>query len=430
MIAELLRRSAWLAAGSAIGRLLPLIVLQLASRRLDAQGFATASAAFAWAGVAMSLSSAGLAAVMTQRLGGMDDSAEQRAMLRTQMRRSLAVSGMVAVAFVVFGEAGLDLLFGPIVDAAIVWPAAIAGAMWSQVVMVVAGMNGCHRARSAAATLAMCGLLQGGAMAVALAGSADPVALAWGLAVGSAAAATMAAWQLHQAMGIPGQGKAKLATRTTRLRSNPVLWHTVATASMLPISFLAGGVVSHGPDGGHQLALYFALEQLHQLGAYLPAVMGQALLPMISRHLGYAPDGEPARQLMRRLVRYALAGAVAGPMLAVLASADARWIVVLLGNPSVQLADVAAVQWMLANASLAFSLSLLGSAMLGRGQIMLAGQLNLMWGLLFLAGTLACSDQGTAGLQFARTLASLLLIAVTAWLLLRPPRSPVQHGTP
>ena len=423
MFAELLRRSAWLAAGSAFGRLLPLLVLLAASRRLDPGGFATASAGFAWAGVAMSLSSAGLATVMAQRLGAIAEEARQRAVLGAHLRRSLAASALLGLIVALFGAPAAGLLFSGAVDTRVAVPAAIAGALWSQVAMVVAALNGSHRARAASATLALCGLLQGGAMALALLCWERALAMAWGMAAGSAVAAAVAAWQVRLVFGVGVLGTSPTTAEPPAPGAtwrSPVLWHTVASASVLPVSFFASAIVSRGPGGGRQLALFFALEQVYQLVVYLPAVMGQALLPMVSRSVHGAVDGPTARQLVRRLTRYALLAAVAGLGLAALATLEVGWFTRLLGNPAVQPGDAWAVRWMAASASLAFSLSLLGGAMLGRGQIMRAGQLNLMWGLLFVGTTMALGTYGTAGLQCARTVAAVVLIAATAALLQRP----------
>ncbi|MDE2367976.1 MAG: hypothetical protein KGN16_03315 [Burkholderiales bacterium] len=417
---ELLHRSAWLAAGSAFGRLLPLLALISSGHRFDAQGYATVSAAYSWAGVAMSLSSAGLATVMVQRLGAIDDRRLQRALVSYYGRRAAAASLALAMLAAAFGAPGLARIFGPTIDPSAALPAAIAGAMWSQVAVAVAALNGCHRARAASGVLAACGLLQGGAMAAALIASPRPLVTAWAIAAGSAAAAAIAWRQLRRLLGGRLLSAASEAPPppAVPLRAHPVLWHTLASAAVLPVAFFASSFVAQGPDGTHQLALYFALEQVYQIVVYLPAVMGQTLLPMVARQLHAQADAE--RQLMHRLTRLALLAAAIGLLLAALLGSVAAALVHLLHNPVVRPDDAWALRWMVAAASLAFSLSLLGGAMLGRGQIMNAGQLNLMWALIFVGTAVALASHGTTGLQCARVTASVVLIGATAWMLQRP----------
>ncbi|MBU6257357.1 MAG: hypothetical protein KGJ30_00835 [Burkholderiales bacterium] len=378
------------------------------------------SASYSWAGVAMSLSSAGLATVMVQRIGAIDDRRVQRALVSYYGVRALAASLTLAALVAAFGAPALVSIFGPTIDRSVAVPAAIAGAMWSQVAIAVAALNGCHRARAASGVLAACGLLQGGAMTVAMIASDRPLVTAWAIAAGSAAAATIALLRLRRLLGggLLGARSEAPPPPAVSIWASPVLWHTLASAAVLPVGFFASAFVARGPDGTHQLALYFALEQIYQVVVYLPAVMGQTLLPMVARRLHARADAE--RRLMRRLTRLALLAAAIGLVLAALLGSDAGALVHLLHNPVVQPADAWALRWMVAAASLAFSLSMLGGAMLGRGQIMRAGQLNLMWAVLFVGTTLALGSHGTAGLQCARACAAVVLIGATSWLLRKP----------
>lgn len=424
MIRDLIRRSAWLTLGSAFGRLLPLGVLLVASRQVDSQAFASVSAGFAWAGVAVSLSTAGRATVMNQRLGSVADTAAQSLIFSQHLRLATAASGALALVVLVFGEDGSRWLFRTALDTRVVLPAVLAGMLWSQVAICLAALNGCHHTRAASSTLAICGLLQGIAMAAALALSGSAWAMVWGLAIGSGAAALMAHSLVRRLLPQPGLrlAAAPVGGHPSIWWRSPVLWNSIAAWSVFPVSFFASSLITRGADGGRQLAQYFALEQVHQVAIYIPGLLGQALLPMVSQRLQHAHTLADRSQLQRRLCALALAAAGGGLLLSAAITADTNWFVNLLHNPALGTQDAWAVRWMLTNASLALSLSLLGGAMLGRGSIVQASCMNLSSGLLFAGGTALLADHGNAGLQVARLIASLALIMVAATALWRHAR--------
>lgn len=435
VLKELLHRSAWLAAGSAVGRLLPLAVLVWASRHFAAAQFASAGAGFAWAGIAMSLTSSGEATVMTQRLGAQKAPVVLRGLYLRHASRSLLLAALLTLAVCIYGQAGAHFLFGAAIDGAVVIPAALSGALWSQVAMCVAAMNGCHAPRRASITMAVCGVLQGLGMLTGLALLWSAEAMVWGLAIGSGLALAVALLQLRRTLG-PLHRDLALARRaslehTTRrtLAFNPVLWNTVASISVLPVTFFASSLIAKGPDGMRQLAQYFALEQVHQVLVYLPAMIGQALLPLISRRTGGLGDAMHTAAFMRRMARVSLVSAVAGTTLALLLGWSPLWLVDLLKNPSLVARDSRAIAAMLVNASLALSLSLLGGVFVGCGNIVVAAGLNLMWGGIVIAFTALWVGEGNFGLQAARVLASGSLILFATLLLLTYPHWASRPGT-
>lgn len=427
MLHDLIRRSFWLASGAAAGRLLPLAILLLASRRMETLQFASASAAYAWAGVAMSLTGAGLATVVTQRLAATTDAAEQARLFAHHGRLSLAWSASLAAAVLVFGETASAKLFGAALDPAVLLPAALSGALWSQVAFCVAALNGCHQARAASAALAVCGLLQGAGIGAALLYfGAGAQASAWGLCIGSALAYGVAMILLRLALPIQGWRSVVVAIAPLPqpaqppLWRNPVLWSTAAATGAAPVSFFASSLIARGSDGTRQLAQYFALEQVHALLVYLPAIVGQALLPLIGRRVGRADSGRQRAQLLRRVALAAAAAALVGLLVAAASSAHVGWFVGLLGNPALGQNDAWSIRWMVLSAALALSLSVTGGAFLGSGRIVAAGLFNLAWGAAFIGLTALFAAQGNQGLQAARfiasaTLATAALLTLLVW---------------
>jgi O-antigen/teichoic acid export membrane protein len=201
MIREAIRRSLWLAIGAVAGRLLPLVVLILASRWMDSRQFASASAGYAWAGAAMSLTSAGIATVMTQRLGSTSDTREQTRLIAHHLSLSITLAALLALALLLFGKHGGAIIFGDALDPAVVVPSALAAVLWSQVAVCVAALNGCHQARAASLALAASGLLQGAGMAFAICviGANAEVSM-WGLVVGNVLACCIAALLIKRAL--------------------------------------------------------------------------------------------------------------------------------------------------------------------------------------------------------------------------------------
>lgn len=402
-----------------MGRLLPLLVLLAASRQLDATGFATASAGFAWAGIAMSISSAGLATVMTQRLGAIADPTQRRALIKTQLWQSALVSSALAIAVMLFGGSVVDRMFEGGVSSGVSVPAGLAGALWSQVTMIVSALNGSHHARSAGITLAVSGLLQGVPMAIAVALGSSAITIVWCLAVGSGAGVAFALWLLRQQLQVREQA---IPTGNATPHSNigasrNVTWQTLATIAVIPAPFLASAMIADGPDGARQLALFFLLEQVNILITYGPAMLGQALLPMISRSMGESGTSSAASvSLTRRLISISLWLAAIGTLTATALSLFIEGIITVLPQSEVfRHEDAWAVRWMLFSALLVPALSLLGGVIQGRGNIAIGAQLNIGYCALFLLGTLAFSEHGTEGLLFARVIAAsaLLVAAVT-----------------
>lgn len=416
MLAELLTRSVWLTLGSAVGRLMPLTVLIWTSRHFDASQFASGSAGFAWAGVAMSLTSTGEATVMTQRLASQLDSFVRRGLFVRHTGRALLFSAGLAFVVMAVGESGVRNLFGGAVSGGVIAPAALAGVWWALVVLCVAALNGCHAPRRASATLAVCGLLQGSAMAVAIVVFGTAEGMVCGLAAGSGAASVVALLQVRATLGplwrdrAPSAAAARRSVGDVSLARNPVLWNTLAAVSVLPVMFFASSLVAKGPGGTRQLAQFFALEQIHQVLVYIPAILGQAFLPMITRRISTLDNRAARHELMQRIAKVTVVAAVAGIGLALLIGLQAQWLVWLLGNAALDVTDAPAIQAMMVNASLALSLSLLGGAFVGSGHIVMAAVFNLIWGGLVVMLTMIWIEHGNLGLQAARVSASLALL--------------------
>lgn len=414
MWGEIARRSIWLSAGSAIGRLLPFVVLMMLGRSLSSEDFASASVGFAWTAVAASLTTAGLANVTTQRLALLP-APEQGAFVRRVVRMACLFSGGLLLAVLAVGPDAANIAFGRALDARIVWPALASGSLWSLVMLAVAICNGQHRPRRAASMLGIGGALQGAGLALGYALGNGAYMVLWGAALGNALALSWAIMCVRKqsSYGVPNAGSATATPSFPFGRS--LAWSSFAAASVMPITFAAGSLVSHSTDAARQLAAFQALEQLHQLAIYLPSVLSQALLPVLTVHFSTKP-GETSR----RIIHASLLLAFAGSLLAAGLAWHPGWLHRLVGNPA--LTDPAATRAMLMNAGLSVALNLLGGGLLARGQYARATLLNVGWAAMFLGLGWIWREDGAAGVQIARLCAS--------WALLIAASSAFWFGTP
>jgi O-antigen/teichoic acid export membrane protein len=433
MLDELMRRSGWLTLGAVLGRLAPLLLLLAAGRGLEPAAFASASAGFAWCAIAMGLTGAGLATVLTQRLAAAQSDRARRALFGHHARWSVSFAVMLGAATLLLGQRFASPLFGDALDDRVLLPAALAGVLWTQVGFCVAALNGCGRARQASLLFAACGVLQGLAMAAGWwLGGGAPDYIVSGLALGNMVAAALAFACVRSMLRgtwaelLPWSGASPPAHRPVAV---PVLWNTLSAAAVLPASLVASGMVARaaGSDSARQMAQYFLLEQLHQLLVYAPGIVGQAALPLLSGR--WATEGEPSarRRLTVKVLRLCAIGAVAGTAIALIVGWRVDWLITLLGMEALQSGDSWAVRWMMLNAGLSLSLAALGGTLVASGRVVWASALNLGWAALFLVLTSHLADHGVPALQFARFSASLALGLVTGiliWRFMAAPRPP------
>lgn len=403
---ELLSRSAWLTGGSVIGRLAPYAVLIALGRRLDAVSFASLSIAFAWASVAASLATAALSTVTTQRLAA-DAGPARRLLALSALRQGAVWLTVLTLAIAALGAPVATRAFGHHIDPTAFWPALLHGLSWSLTLLVAAMLNGLHAVRSSAVLAGAGGLAQALGMGAGFLMSNGLPASLWGMAGGSAVSLALALWLLHGAL--PAQ-----PLRPLRVAAPPrleVLWSTLANAAVTPVTFAAAALVTRHGAPASDLAQYQALEQLHQLLLYAPGIVGQALLPVLA-----APDrGARAQRALRPWV---YRSAAMGLLVAALIGWHPDWLLRAVGNPA--LTDPWALRWMLCNASLALSLSLLHNDLMARRLYAHSALLSLLWAATFLGlGTLL---GGVAGMQGGRLIASLLLFVAVCTLTARPIR--------
>ena len=247
----------------------------------------------------------------------------------------------------------------------------------------------------------------------------------WGL-LGAAAVACLAnqlTWRA--ARGRHGLDPAVAA-------ASPVGWRQVWSVGLpamlsnllfLPVVWACAARLVNQPDGFRQMALFSAADQWFNLVITLPAILGQATLPVLTNVLAgetTATGNGQSRALLRRIL---VINTVVSflPLLVVAPLAD---LLMRLYGPEFQghgLVLILAV----ATGGITAYLTPAGQTLAARNQLWLGFAVNLLWAVVFVVATqiLVVSWQGGAlGLVIARGAAYLVsasCMTVYMWRLLR-----------
>ena len=209
--------------------------------------------------------------------------------------------------------------------------------------------------------------------------------------------------------------------RTWRFPSDelPVIWQVslpaMATAILwLPVTWIGTLMLVRQPGGFSEMGLFGAANQWFSLLLFVPGVVTQTILPILSGQVGDGGRRE-ARSLALRSagVMLALVALIAAPLL--LAS---PWITAAYG-PDFQ-AGVWVFILMLAAAVAAAPQGILGNFLAAENRFWLRFRLNLLWATCYLAAAYYLVVQGAVGLAIAliiayavRTLATLAYVLGT-----------------
>ena len=211
-------------------------------------------------------------------------------------------------------------------------------------------------------------------------------------------------------------------------RELPVLWHfsvpaLVGCALVGPVNWACAALLVNQPGGYRAMGAYSAANQWFNALVFLPWVLGQVLLPMLSERLGAAGQAD-SRRLVRLSIR--LNAAVVWPAVLVLGLLSP--LVMGLYGPGFR-AEWPVLAVSLLGAGLVAVQFPAGQVVSASGRMWLGALLNSGWALAFLGFTAALIGWGAFGLAFARSAAYLLhggwTFAVAAWILRTHPAPPV-----
>ncbi|MEM7044390.1 MAG: hypothetical protein AAF543_16395, partial [Pseudomonadota bacterium] len=196
----------------------------------------------------------------------------------------------------------------------------------------------------------------------------------------------------------------------------PVLWQvslpSMATAILwLPVAWIGTLMLVRQPGGFAEMGLFGAANQWFSLLLFVPGVVTQTILPILSGQVG---DGgrQEARGLALKSagIMLALVALIAAPLM--LAS---PWITAAYGPEFVT--GVWVFVTMLIAAVAASPQGILGNFLAAENRFWLRFRLNLLWAICYLAAAWYLVSEGAVGLAIAlvvayavRTLATLLYV--------------------
>jgi len=405
LLREVARRTAWITAGTVVGRLMPLAGTVLLSRTLGLQDYATVGTIVAWGAIASSVTTAGTAAVTTQALAGVADSrAAASSIIRKSMIAAILAVALLAAALCVSGPRLMEAILPGVVPAALAGIALVVGVAASFFQLFQGILNGLHRPRSNALLTAGGGVLQGIALALgAYLGSVENAVVLYALALGVATLAGGGGVLLQ----LPPQSATPGA-----IPASPVSWQgfmkralivTVGTGLVAPVTFFCASLLVDEVDGRRQLGAFFLLEQLHGIIAYLPMLITQSSLPVLAAELS-RKGSNGAATYMRKVLMIKAAAALA------LAAVGYLLTDIVLGVYGDDFASFdRAYHFMLLNAVLMVPLASVGGFVIARGAFLTGCAMNLLWAVVFVALSRAAQDDGCAGIQLARLMATGVL---------------------
>lgn len=168
-----------------------------------------------------------------------------------------------------------------------------------------------------------------------------------------------------------------------------------------PVYWLCNTLLVNQPDGYGQMGLFNAANQWFGALLFLPAILGQAALPVLSERLG-ENDGVRSRKVLSFYIK--LNAAVVMPLV-LLGCLASPWIMASYG-PGFREAWPTLVTVLITAALLAVQTPV-GQVIAASGRMWLGGVMNLGWAVCFVVLTWALLRWGAFGLAGARLLAYL-----------------------
>lgn len=198
----------------------------------------------------------------------------------------------------------------------------------------------------------------------------------------------------------------------------PILWQVslpaMATAVLwLPVTWIGTLMLVREPGGFAEMGLFGAANQWFSLLMFVPGVVTQTILPILSEQVG-AGGGRAARRLAMRssLIMLIVVALIALPLIL-----GSPWVASAYGE-GFEVGTVVFILMFIA-AIAASPQGILGNYLAAENRFWLRFRLNLLWAICYLAAAWFLVAQGASGLAIAmviayaaRTLATLLYVLV------------------
>jgi len=399
---EILRRSIWVTAGSIIGRALPLLAGVILTRTFGLEKFAVIGLVLTWIAVVPSLTTWGIGLVATQMMAsrGADYYFD---IVKWSVLSSLFALVLIQLLLFSIGGSWLAKIYPgiPITD---IGPATLAtGVCTSIFVLIQAFFNGAHQPKKLAGLLATSGILQGLALGcLVLQGdiSNGPLFVLIGAFITSAIAGIS-----FYSILMGNRDSRKSAGLDVVLWLRKIIPAILSSASVAPVTFICASMITASADGPRELGAFFALEQIGMVLTYIPTLIAQSTVPVLSRLI--QEDEGKAVSYVLRMAKYQFLALAAVLCVAV---ATAPILLSLYG----QLSDFRYAYFLLlANVLISVPLGTIGTYLQAAGKFVTGSVLNFVWAGLFVVASILLREGGAAGIEASRLIATCLLGVLT-----------------
>ena len=180
-----------------------------------------------------------------------------------------------------------------------------------------------------------------------------------------------------------------------------------------PIGWVCSAMLVNQPDGYAQMGVFNATNQWFALIMFLPSILGQVVLPMLSESIG-ANDDARSRRILQLSV---LTNAAAIIPLVLVASLLSPWLMSLYGTSFNSSWPVLVISLVTAGV-LAVQLPV-NQHLNAEGRLWAVFVMNLGWSVVFIGLTLLLIERGATGLVTARLIAYLFQSAIIVLLVFR-----------
>lgn len=261
---------------------------------------------------------------------------------------------------------------------------------------------------AAAGAVISFGALVGGGMWFGLDGAV------WGLVAGQAAVCVLG----HLAVVRTARANCITLRLWGGFRSKHLLWRfavpaTLASSLVTPVSWACSAMLVNRPGGFAQVGLFNAANQWFGLVMFLPGLLGQALIPIMSERLGQG-DSRASKRIL--WMTSALNGAVATAIIVVVWSLGP--VIARLYGRGFE-ATPAVLNVALITGGLLAIQAPVGHVLVASGRMWVGFVMNLGWGACFLGATSVLVNRGAVGLAEARLIAYVVHGIWTGWFALR-----------
>ncbi len=196
----------------------------------------------------------------------------------------------------------------------------------------------------------------------------------------------------------------------------PVLWQvslpSMATAILwLPVTWIGTLMLVRQPGGFAEMGLFGAANQWFSLLLFVPGVVTQTILPILSGQVGDGGRREARRLALKSAsIMLVLVALISAPLMLV-----SPWITAAYGSEFTEGVQVFVL--MLLAAVAASPQGILGNFLAAENRFWLRFRINVLWAVCYLAAAWPLVVQGAAGLAIAlviaytaRTLATLIYV--------------------